>query len=684
MHSNQLKHESSPYLLQHAHNPVHWFAWGEAALQAAKDEQKPILVSIGYAACHWCHVMEKESFENEATAAVMNEHFINIKIDREERPDLDHIYMDAVQAIAGNGGWPLNVFLTPEAKPFYGGTYFPPQKAYGRNSWTDVLLSLADAWKNKRSEIEEQAGQLTKHIEKANNFTALKNFVPQAEINGLFTKENCEAITENILKNADRSDGGFGAPPKFLQTGSLQYLFRQVHLFGYPLALEHAEHSLQSMINGGIYDQVGGGISRYSTDAQWLVPHFEKMLYDNALLLITLCDAYQLTKKGFYADAIRHMLDFIFREMKHPDGGYYAAIDADSEGVEGKFYVWEKEEIEELLGGDAALYNAYYNVTADGNWEHRNILHVTRQLETVAAELGIDIETAKDVIASANTKMLEARNKRVRPITDDKILLGWNALLLTAFCRAYSSLGEELYKTAAEELFHFLEENLTDKNDGSLLHTYKDGIARFPAFLDDHAWYIQGCIQLQEVSGNQDYLLRAKSLTEYVITEFSDTDNLFFFYTKEGQGDIIVRKIELYDGATPSANAVMAGNLTYLSIVFDEKTWRERSREMLRSVSGAVQKHPGSFSIWALGFQQEAAGINELVITGEAVEMLRKEVLGTFIPNRVLQSSGYYINMSLLEGKSFSGKGSLYLCRNYACEAPVSTVAELLNLLKNN
>ncbi|MCP9751727.1 thioredoxin domain-containing protein [Ferruginibacter sp. HRS2-29] len=684
MHSNQLKYESSPYLLQHANNPVHWFAWGDAALQAAKEEQKPILVSIGYAACHWCHVMEKESFENEATAAVMNEHFINIKIDREERPDLDHIYMDAVQAIAGNGGWPLNVFLTPDAKPFYGGTYFPPQKAYGRNSWTDVLLSIFDAWKNRREEIEEQAAQLTTHIAKANNFAAIKNIVPQSESDQLFTKNNCEAIAENILKNADRKDGGFGAPPKFLQTGSLQYLFRQAHFFGYPLALQHAEHSLQSMINGGIYDQVGGGISRYSTDAHWLVPHFEKMLYDNALLVLTLCDAYQMTKKNLYADAIRDILSFISREMKHPDGGYYAAIDADSEGVEGKFYVWQKEEVEQLLGEDAALYCAYYNVSAGGNWEHQNILHVTRPLEAVAKQLDIELEAAQHIIASANEKILEARNKRIRPITDDKILLGWNALLLTAFCRAFSSLGEESYKAAAQKLFHFLEKNLADKNYRTLLHTYKDGVARFPAFLDDHAWYIQACFHLQEISGDQDYLLRAKSLTEYVVEQFSDTESPFFFYTRAGQGDVIVRKIELYDGATPSANAVMAGNLAYLSIVFDEKEWRNRSLEMLQTVSGAVLKHPGSFSIWALGFQQESVGINELVITGGAIEMLRKEVLSAFIPNRVLQSSEYYINMSLLNGKSFSDKGSLYLCRNYACEAPVSTVAELLNQLKNN
>ncbi len=680
---NRLSHETSPYLLQHAHNPVHWFPWGPEALALAKDLQKPILVSIGYAACHWCHVMERESFENEETAAIMNEHFINIKVDREERPDLDHIYMDAVQAIAGNGGWPLNVFLTPDAKPFFGGTYFPPEKAFGRNSWTDVLLSINDAWNNRRGEIEAQSEQLISHIQKANNFSALKNIAGATEPEQLFTEENCFSIAENLLKNADVEDGGFGAAPKFPQTFSIMYLLQHAHFYKNEHALKHAELSLQKMINGGIYDQLGGGMARYSTDTQWLAPHFEKMLYDNALLVSVLCDAYQLTQNEFYAGAIRRTLGFIFAELRDPQGGYYAAIDADSEGVEGRFYVWEKKKVETLLGDDAELYCAYYDISENGNWEHSNILRIQKPLEEIAGERKLSLPEAKAIIENCNKILVKERNKRIRPITDDKILLGWNALMLTAFCRAHAVLGNEVYKTAAVELGAFIESNMKDKKGDGYFHTYKNGMAKFPAFMDDYAWYIQACIQLQEITSDQGYLLRAQAIVDHVWKYFRDEQSGYFFFTNVGQEDIVVRKIEQYDGATPSANAVMAHNLLYLAIVFDKQSWREHAVEMIRGMSGAIQKYPGSFAVWASVFQHLAKGIAELVVMGQEPDNLRRETLAKYVPNKVFQSTSEINNMSLFAGKQISGRSFIYLCRNYSCSAPVSTVEELLLQLKN-
>jgi uncharacterized protein len=438
---NRLSTENSPYLLQHAHNPVHWYPWGDEALQKAKAENKVILISIGYAACHWCHVMEKESFENEATAKLMNDNFINIKVDREERPDIDAIYMDAVQTISGSGGWPLNVFLTPDTKPFYGGTYFPPVKAYNRSSWTDVLVSVSQAWKERSHEIIAQAENLTEHINKSNFLTNLKidNTVD------LFTKENCTTICENILKNADTVWGGFGNAPKFPQTFTIQYLLQYYHFTKHQPALTQALLSIDKMLYGGIYDQIGGGLSRYSTDAEWLAPHFEKMLYDNALFVNILVDGYQLTKDDKYKKAIEQTIIFLQREMLDKDGGFYPAIDADSEGVEGKFYVWTKAEIETILGNDAETFCKFYDVTEQGNWEDNNILRILNPIENFAKENNLDIDTLDIKLQQNCAQLFNHRSKRIRPITDDKILLNWNALMITALCKAAAALNNSEY-----------------------------------------------------------------------------------------------------------------------------------------------------------------------------------------------------------------------------------------------
>ncbi|MES1216561.1 MAG: thioredoxin domain-containing protein, partial [Bacteroidota bacterium] len=435
--TNRLAKETSPYLLQHAHNPVDWYPWSDEALQKAKTENKPILISIGYSACHWCHVMEKESFENEETAKLMNDHFINIKIDREERPDLDHIYMDAVQAMTGSGGWPLNVFLTPDLKPFYGGTYFPPVRAYNRSSWKETLLGISQAFQERRHEIDAQAENMKDHLVKSNGFGL--QVVSENAKNELFSKETPGEIFRNIMKTADKEWGGFGRAPKFPQTFIIKFLLRYHLVTKNEEALKQALLSIDKMIDGGIYDQLAGGFARYSTDTEWLVPHFEKMLYDNALIVEVLSEAYQLTKKERYKEVIEQTLGFIERDMLAAGGGFYAAFDADSEGEEGKFYVWDYDEVNKLLGNDAAIFCNYYNITRHGNWEDKNILNVKETIETFAEKNSITADTLKILFKKNAAVLLKERNKRIWPGLDDKIILGWNALMNTAYSKAFAS-----------------------------------------------------------------------------------------------------------------------------------------------------------------------------------------------------------------------------------------------------
>ncbi|RYY65975.1 MAG: thioredoxin domain-containing protein [Chitinophagaceae bacterium] len=673
-------HESSPYLLQHAYNPVQWYPWGEEALQLAREKNIPILVSIGYSACHWCHVMERESFEDVETAAFMNSHFINIKIDREERPDLDHIYMDAVQAISGSGGWPLNVFLTPDAKPFYGGTYFPPKKAFNRPSWLDVLFSMSEYWKNKRAEVEEQAAGLMEHLVKSNNFS-FKKVLDEEQGDGFYSMDKCGVIADNILANADTREGGFGRAPKFLQTASIQYLLQYAHLSGRRSYADQALLSLTKMVRGGIYDQLGGGISRYSTDNEWLVPHFEKMLYDNALLCIALSDAYQFTQESIYSEALESTLHFVMTELKDRSGGYYTALDADSEGVEGKFYVWKKEEIMEILGDKAELFCAYYNVTDEGNWEENNILNIQTDLTTFAKGRNLAAGSLKETLKIAREELLEARGQRVWPGLDDKILLNCNALLLTALCKSYACLQNPVYKDAAIELAVFIEEKF--RATTGLFHTYKEGVAKYPAFLDDYAYYIQALINLQEITGDQEYLQQAKEYATYVSDNFSDEDGNLFYYSSKIQTDVIVRKTEVYDGATPSANAVMANNLFYLSLVFDEQLWWKRAEKMLLSMFNGIEKYPGSFGVWAGTYLKQTAVPVEIILTGKDTRKELDAVLQEFIPNKLLLSSSREREgMPLLANKAFGDRTHMYVCRNYSCLAPVFTTAQLMDAIK--
>ncbi len=681
-HTNQLINENSPYLLQHAHNPVQWHAWGNEALQKAKAQNKIILVSIGYSACHWCHVMEKESFEDESIAAIMNQHFINIKIDREERPDLDHIYMDALQAITGSGGWPLNIFLTPDCKPFYGGTYFPPVKAFNLPSWAEVLNGIAQSWVQRKNEIESSAENLVEHLKKSGNFNTA--MVPDATT--VFTKENCKVIAQNILKQADKEHGGFGKAPKFPQTMVIQYLLQYYFYTQDKEALQHALFSIDKMLAGGIYDQAGGGFARYSTDAAWLAPHFEKMLYDNALLLNIICDAYQITKHKKYKQAIAQTIDFIKKELMDDSGGFYAALDADSEGVEGKFYVWDKIEIENILGNDAAIFCAFYDVSEHGNWEHKNILRVLNDTTSFAAKNNISEDELNFTLTNSLKKLLAVRNKRIKPITDDKILLGWNALMITALCKAAAALGESSYKNLAIHTMDFIKKKFINAGSSfQYLHTYKKGVAKYPAFLDDYAYVIQACIHLQEITSDINYLYTAKELTQFVIENFSEEEMGYFFFTPKNQADIILRKKEIYDGATPSGNSIMAENLFYLSIVFNKPEWHTIAHKNTAALAKAIKDYPTSFGIWASLLLKYTFGVNELVVMGKSFKAIRDELLLQYLPGKILQAASNEENhiFPLLTGKNPTNETLIYNCKQYTCQLPVNSIDKLLTQLKN-
>ncbi len=675
---NKLIQETSPYLLQHAYNPVNWYPWSEEALTKAKDENKPILVSIGYAACHWCHVMERESFEDENTAKMMNENFINIKIDREERPDLDHIYMDAVQAMTGSGGWPLNVFLTPAAKPFYGGTYFPPQKAFNRPSWQETLLGVAQAFRERRHEIDAQAENLTEHLLKSNSFGLQK-----ISENELFSPDQPVEALQNIMKSADKEWGGFGRAPKFPQSYAIQFLLRYNHLTKNEEALQQALLSLDKMIEGGIYDQVGGGFARYSTDTEWLAPHFEKMLYDNALLVSVLSEAYQLTGKERYKEVIEETMEFVQRELLHPAKGFYAALDADSEGVEGKFYVWDYEEVKSLLGSNAGIFCEYYNITEEGNWEHSNILRVKMAERDFAVKKKLTIDELKKILLTGKEKLLQKRNERIHPLLDDKIILGWNALMNIACSKAFAATGNEKYRTLAIENMQFVFNNFKGKEENEFHHTWKNDKAKYPAFLDDYAFLIQALIQLQEITTETKWLIHAKSITEFVIKNFSEPDTGFFFYTPYGQTDVIVRKKEVYDGAVPSGNSVMAYNLHQLSILFDKRDWEQRCLAMTSSLAGAITRYPTSFGNWACLLQEIIAGTNEIALIGKDFSGIHNELLGQYIPHRVLMTSETANPVFPLLEKPVAETTAIYLCRNYTCQNPVFSAKELMLLINS-
>ena len=662
--TNDLSKETSPYLLQHAHNPVQWKPWSETLFETAAAADKPILLSIGYAACHWCHVMERESFEDEEVADFMNTHFINIKVDREERPDIDHIYMDALQAMTGSGGWPLNIFLLPNGQPFYGGTYFPPSAMQNRASWMDVLKGVQAAFVSNRDKLVEQATQLTQHLLQSN----IKAQQSQEAVS-VATKDEFQMIAQRILQNADTQWGGFGAAPKFPQTFSIQVLFRNYYQNKDQASIVHAIRSIDKMIQGGIYDHVGGGFSRYSVDAMWHAPHFEKMLYDNALILGTLAEAYQITKKPIYQDVIHATFTFLQRELFNGQGGYYAALDADSEGVEGKFYTWSYEELKAII--DPNFFDefvAYYQILPNGNWEHTNILWTQNELE----------KEWEPAWQNELKRLFDKRAIRVRPALDHKVILGWNAMLIVGFCKIYAATGNNLYKHAAMECINWLEVNLYDSDENFYFHSIAYGKPKAHAFLDDYANLIQAYIQLQEITGDTSYLFKAKKWMDYVLLHFKDEDGLYFYYTASYQKDVIIRKKESYDGAQPSGNALICSSLYYLGQVFDLPQWRLQAEKMIYSIRPTLLQYPGSFGFWVQSFYQMSIGLVELVGVGPTVHECLPALNAPFLPHTIrMLSQVQEDRIPLLYGKK-SIDNQYFICKNNSCSAPMPHIDLIL------
>ena len=662
--TNDLIEETSPYLLQHAHNPVQWKPWSDTLFATATAADKPILLSIGYAACHWCHVMERESFEDEAVADFMNAHFINIKVDREERPDIDHIYMDALQAMTGSGGWPLNIFLLPNGQPFYGGTYFPPTAMQNRASWMDVLKGVQAAFDNNRAKLVEQATTLTQHLLQS-NIKALQS----QEAEAVATKDEFQLIAQRILQNADTQWGGFGAAPKFPQTFSIQVLFRNYFQNKDQASIVHAIRSIDKMIQGGIYDHLGGGFSRYSVDAMWQAPHFEKMLYDNALILGILAEGYQITKKPIYLNVMQATFEFLQRELYNGAGGYYAALDADSEGVEGKFYTWSYDEIKETI--DPAIFDAfvaYYQVEQNGNWEHTNILWTQNDIE----------KEWEPAWRNELKKLFDLRAVRIRPALDHKIILGWNAMCIVGLCKMYSATGNELYKNAAIECIQWLEEHLYHKDANYFYHSIANGTPKAPAFLDDYANLIQAYIQLQEITGNTNYLIQAKKWMDYVLIHFIDEEGLYFYYTASYQKDVIIRKKESYDGAQPSGNALICSSLHYLGHVFDDSNWTLHAEKMIHSMRPTLLQYPSSFGFWAQTFFQMSTGMTELVGVGPTVQESLPALNAVFLPNTIrITSQVQDDRIPLLKDKECIDN-QYFICKNKTCAPPLPHVDLIL------
>lgn len=674
----------SPYLLQHANNPVDWYAWKPEAFEKAKAEGKPILVSIGYSTCHWCHVMERESFENEQVAAFMNEHFINIKVDREERPDVDQIYMEACQAINGSGGWPLNCFLLPDQRPYFAGTYYPPQQMHNRPSWLQLLQHMKDAYNDRREEVETQANQLMDAVSGSDRIF-LKEDLTGVPAEALFPAEGPENIYGHLARSFDLKHGGFGGAPKFPGTMGLRYLLEYAHLSGATEPLQHFHFSMEQMIYGGIYDQLGGGFARYATDREWLVPHFEKMLYDNALLTGLLADAHRKSPNALYAETIRETLGWVKREMTSPEGGFYAALDADSEGVEGKFYVWAYEEVRDLLGEDAELFCAYYDITPGGNWEGANILHRTYSIADFSTARGIAPEALQAHLADGRIRLFKAREKRVRPGLDDKILLGWNAMMATACAKAYAALGDKDYLEMATTNVNFLLEKLEKPDGHAFFHTYKAGQAQYDAFLDDYALLIEAFIELYQVSLDIALLRKAGDLCTYLAGHFLDSGDKLFYFTGQEQNDIPLRRKELYDSAIPSGNSTMVHNLHKLGLLFGKQEFSSLAVEMLRGMKTSVEKYPTSFGRWARALLYRSYPFYEIALVGQQATAKADHLGRSFIPNAVVMASITAIeDWPLLAGRETGGDTNIYVCQEYACKRPVDTVEAALALLQDN
>jgi uncharacterized protein YyaL (SSP411 family) len=668
-HTNRLIESTSPYLLQHAHNPVDWYEWGEDALMKAKREDKPILVSIGYSSCHWCHVMEREVFEKDEMAEIMNKYLVCIKVDREERPDVDQVYMDAVQAMGQHGGWPLNVFLTPDQKPFYGGTYFPPQQ------WVQVLEGINRAFNERRGEVNDSAEQYTQHLAAQDT----QRFNRNAETQEL--KSNLESTYKKLEIAFDSVWGGLDKAPKFVMPSIWLWLLRYHHLTKNEKALQHTILTLKKIAMGGIYDQIGGGFARYSVDGYWFAPHFEKMLYDNAQLFSLYAEAYAVTKDEEFLTILKETFEWVQTEMSHPLGGFYSAIDADSEGVEGKFYVWTKNEIDEILGTDAELINIYYAIKPEGNWEHgNNIPFRTMSDEKFLEKANISKDEWKLKLQDAKDKLLPIRDKRIRPGLDDKIITGWNAMMVVGLCDAYKATANEKFLTAAQKNMEFIERELCDVT--TLYRSFKGKRSNTHAFLDDYAYFIQACIKLYEVTFNEYWLKRAEVFVSHTIDNFLDDVDGFFHYTSKHGEKLIAQKKEIFDNVIPSSNSVMAQNLFHIGILLDKDEWKSMGQKMVNSLGYLITNEPNYMSNWGIVFMEMHKGLAEVAFIGENAKVQALEFVKGYEPFALLMGSSNSSELPLLKGKiPMNGRDTIYVCYNKACQRPVYEIAEALRQL---
>jgi hypothetical protein len=677
-HTNRLAGETSPYLLQHAHNPVDWYPWGEEALARASDEGKPIFLSIGYAACHWCHVMERESFEDEETAAQLNRDFVAVKVDREERPDLDAIYMDAVQAMTGQGGWPMSVFLTPDGRPFYGGTYFPGDRRYGMPSFRDVLAGVSRAWHEEREEVERTGGQLAQAIaqQAAAAATAAGGSALLSEPGGL------DAAVLGLERSFDAAHGGWGGAPKFPASMTIEFLLRRHATGGDARALAMARRTLDAMADGGIHDQLGGGFARYATDAIWLVPHFEKMLYDNAQSARVYLHAWQITGERRYREVVAGILDHLLRDMRTTDGAFASSLDADSEGGEGASYLWTQHEIEELLGGEAPLFSAAYDVTPEGNWEGRTILRRVRDDAALAAEHGGSESDIAERLGEARARLLARRQERPQPARDDKALAAWNGLAIAALAEASRVLARDDYRAAAEEAADFLTTALRDP-DGTLRRSWKDGRASAMGVLEDHTHLADGLLALYEATFDERWFVLARELTDRVLERFADPAG-GFFDTSDDHEQLFTRPKGLQDNALPSGNAMAATVLLRLAALTGEGRYRDAAETALASVGGVALRYPTGFSQWLIALDLAARPIDELAVVGDLSLAAASELLGVaheaYRPQLVLAATSepaLSVIPLLAERPMIDGRPTAYLCRGFACRRPVTSAGEL-------
>ncbi|MBS1643480.1 MAG: thioredoxin domain-containing protein [Bacteroidetes bacterium] len=671
--ANRLIHESSPYLLQHAHNPVDWFPWAEEAFRKAKEEQKIILVSIGYSACHWCHVMERESFEDATVAAYMNQHFVCIKVDREERPDVDAVYMDAIQALTGSGGWPLNVFLTPDRQAFYGGTYFPPKPAYSRASWRQILERVQQTWEQAAEDIHSQSRQILNLLQQAN--------IGLGNTTETITAAAFDQMEVQILKQADKVWGGFGNAPKFPNSMTISFLLEHYHYTESKGALDQSLLSLDKMIAGGIHDHLGGGFCRYSTDRQWLAPHFEKMLYDNALMVLSLCDAIRYSGESRYRQVVQKTIAFVEQELQAPDGGFYCALDADSEGVEGKYYTWTYDQWLEATNGGNAFMEAYFGISKDGNWEGTNILHCPKNVSELCTDFSLSESQGQEIIAQTSQQLLAARMNRIRPQTDEKMILSWNALMNIALCRAAVCLSDAAMLSRAKEHLCWMRRSFFCST-GTVGRVYKDGQVRIAATLEDWGLFLRAMIDLASASGELDLIVDAAQYLNKVLADFALEGHTFLAFTDKTQSELPLRKVEIYDGAIPASNSVMASVLLQLGLLMERSDWYAKGEEFFHRMLSEAKAYPTSFSNWAVGQQRLLKRPKTVLVMGELAAGSNQEWRKLFPPHcLVIPIKQPNSKIPLTMGKKCERDSLIFVCTSTECLVPVFNIADALKLV---